>query len=219
MAKVKEIFKSIQGEGPYCGYKQLFIRFCGCNLNCGYCDTKFDTTNSKDYSISSLLSICNQADDCHSISLTGGEPLIHSDFLKELLPLCKKPIYLETNATLFENLNSVIDYISYVSADIKLPSATNLEPQWENHDNFFEIASKKELFAKIVFNNNIKDFEIEQAAALCCKYNIPLILQPMMENSALSVSPKFMQNTMNKFLTKYKNIRLIPQIHKFINVE
>ena len=40
-AIIKEIFSSIQGEGPYIGEKQLFIRFCGCNLNCAYCDTNF----------------------------------------------------------------------------------------------------------------------------------------------------------------------------------
>ena len=40
-AKINEIFSSIQGEGPVVGYKQLFIRFCGCNLNCNYCDTEF----------------------------------------------------------------------------------------------------------------------------------------------------------------------------------
>ena len=27
--------------GLYIGEKQLFIRFCGCNLNCNYCDTNF----------------------------------------------------------------------------------------------------------------------------------------------------------------------------------
>ena len=41
MTKIKEIFKSIQGEGPYIGYEQLFVRFCKCNLKCGYCDTDF----------------------------------------------------------------------------------------------------------------------------------------------------------------------------------
>ena len=40
-AKINEIFSSIQGEGPIVGYKQLFIRFCGCNLHCDYCDTEF----------------------------------------------------------------------------------------------------------------------------------------------------------------------------------
>ena len=44
-AKIKEIFASIQGEGPYVGVKQLFIRFCACNLNCDYCDTPFLPNN------------------------------------------------------------------------------------------------------------------------------------------------------------------------------
>ena len=72
MVRIKEIFESIQGEGPFIGYKQLFIRFCGCNLNCRYCDTDFDKESSKEYSIEELVSICNQKKDCHSVSLTGG---------------------------------------------------------------------------------------------------------------------------------------------------
>ena len=38
---IKEIFESIQGEGPYIGVNQLFIRFSDCNLHCKYCDTDF----------------------------------------------------------------------------------------------------------------------------------------------------------------------------------
>jgi len=40
-ANILEIFSSIQGEGIYIGYRQLFIRFSGCNLGCKYCDTDF----------------------------------------------------------------------------------------------------------------------------------------------------------------------------------
>lgn len=56
--KIREIFTSIQGEGLYIGVKQLFIRFCGCNLKCDYCDTQdipnedyleFTPTELKDY--------------------------------------------------------------------------------------------------------------------------------------------------------------------------
>ena len=73
--RVREIFASIQGEGPYIGYKQLFIRLCSCNLHCKYCDTEFDIQNSKEYSKEELLRIVNENLDCHSVSFTGGEPL------------------------------------------------------------------------------------------------------------------------------------------------
>jgi organic radical activating enzyme len=54
-AKIKEIFTSIQGEGPYIGVKQLFVRFCGCNLMCEYCDTNYDSKDSRIYTVDELL--------------------------------------------------------------------------------------------------------------------------------------------------------------------
>ena len=39
MYKVVEKFVSINGEGRKAGELSVFVRFQGCNLNCGYCDT------------------------------------------------------------------------------------------------------------------------------------------------------------------------------------
>ena len=218
MVRVKEIFTSIQGEGPYVGYKQLFIRLCGCNLNCSYCDTEFGANDSNEYSTEELIDICNSNSDCHSISLTGGEPLLHSDFIKEFGNKCELPLYLETNGTLAEKLSEVIDYITYISSDIKLPSTTGLKPLWEEHEEFFKIASQKELFGKVVFDKNINDFEIHKITHLCKKYDTQLILQPMMLGKTPSVDSDFMQEVLDKCLKVHKNTRLIPQVHKFIDV-
>lgn len=223
MAKIKEIFKSIQGEGPCIGYEQLFIRFCGCNLNCNYCDTDF--TNEKvlgEFTPEQLFEYINglELTNTHSISLTGGEPLLSYRFLKEFLPLVKdKKIYLETNATLSDELAEIIDFVDIVAADIKLKSATNLKSTLELHDKFFEIAKKKMLFAKVVFNNSITDDEIIQTANLAKKYNVELILQPQMVNDKMAVESGFVEEIFAKFLKLYKNVRLIPQVHKFINVQ
>ena len=217
--KLKELFASIQGEGPFVGYKQIFMRLCGCNLKCKYCDTDFDAINAKEYTISELLEYVKQHSDCHSISLTGGEPLLHTDFIKEFAQVSPLPTYLETNATLYKQLKSVIDCIEYVSADIKLPSATGMPAQWDIHDKFFKIANTKNLYAKVVFDLNITDDEIENICFLAKKYNIELILQPMMLGKTPSVSSEFMQLILDKSLKTYKRIRLIPQVHKFINVE
>ena len=53
--KIKEIFTSVQGEGPYVGYKQLFIRFCNCNLKCNYCDTDFSGEEYEEFDTAGLL--------------------------------------------------------------------------------------------------------------------------------------------------------------------
>lgn len=216
--KIKEIFTSIQGEGQYIGYKQVFVRFCGCNLNCNYCDTEFDSEDSKEYSAEELAEIINLNNDCHSVSLTGGEPLLHIEFLKELLPLIKIPVYLETNATLGSNLTEIIDYIDFIAADIKLPSCTGINELWEKHDKFFEISQEKNVFAKIVFDSNITEEEINSACRLGCKYNIELVLQPKMTGVKPAVGKEFIEQTLNIFLEQYKRVRLIPQVHKFLNV-
>ena len=217
-AQVKEIFTSIQGEGPYIGYKQLFIRFCGCNLSCDFCDTDYSRENSKMYTVEELLSIVNENLDCHSISLTGGEPLLNAGFLKEFLPQCPLPIYLETNATLAGELGEIIDFIDYVSADIKLPSISGGIDYWKDHEHFFEMCQHKTLFAKIIFDENITDDEISECCKLAARFGIELILQPRTTKDIQLPSIEVMREVMSKFLDKYKKVRLIPQIHKFLKI-
>ena len=226
MVKIREIFTSVQGEGPYIGYKQLFIRFCGCNLDCKYCDTDFKSENAKEYSAEELIEICKENKDCFSVSLTGGEPLLSCHFLEEFLPESPLPVYLETNGTLYIELEKIIDYVDYIASDIKLPSCTGFEPQWANHEKFFEIARRKELFAKVVFDSKITEYEIQKTVDLCHKYGIEIILQPKSElngkqskNKIISLDSEFMLKTLDKFLQKYPKVRLIPQVHKFINIE
>lgn len=223
-SKIKEIFSSIQGEGPYIGVKQLFIRFCGCNLECSYCDEnglldesylEFTPEELKNYIQDFNLKTI------HSISLTGGEPLIWANFLKEFLPMIKNKIYLETNSTLKNNLEKIIDYVDIISADIKLPSSSGIESSFAVHDEFFKTAKKynKEIFAKIVFDENILDNEISNSLKLAEKYNLPIILQPKTIGNKISPDKEKIIEVFNNFLNKYPNTRLIPQVHKFLGVE
>lgn len=220
-AKIKEIFESIQGEGPFTGYKQLFIRFCGCNLACNYCDTNFDSKASVLYTAKDLAKKIKSEYDLgkiHSVSLTGGEPLLHSDFICEFLSYIPDvKIYLETNATLAENLLKVKKMIDIISADIKLPSATGKDT-FLLHDKFLANCNGTHTFAKIVFDKNITDEEIRKCSNLAEKYNIELILQPKMSENYMVTDGLHCQNILDKFLAFRKNTRLIPQVHKFINL-
>ncbi len=216
---VKEIFESIQGEGPYVGVNQLFIRFTKCNLNCAYCDTDFKT-ELKEYTVEDLLKEAQKYKNIHSMSLTGGEPLLESEFLKEFLPKVNKKIYLETNGTLYKNLTEIIDYVDIISMDIKLSSTTNMKEMFDIHENFIKTAvkNKKEIFAKVVFDQNITNDEIIKTTQLIKKYNIEIILQPKMDGDYLKLSTDFINKIFYKFIKEYNNVRLIPQVHKFINV-
>lgn len=218
--KIKEIFESIQGEGPYVGYKQLFIRFCNCNLKCNYCDTEFSADSSfEEFNPCDLANRVNSCDKIHSVSLTGGEPLLSVEFLKDFLPLVNKKIYLETNATLADKFLEVKPFIDIVSTDIKLESATGIKNSYKFHDEFFKNCSGVETFAKIVFNSKITDFEIEKCCELAGKYAIPLVLQPEMIGDNMSVNKDFAAEILDKFVAKYNNVRLIPQVHKFLDIK
>ncbi len=218
--KINEIFPSIQGEGPVVGYKQLFIRFCGCNLNCNYCDTEF--LSGETYTSQELYTEINEKYDLetfHSISLTGGEPLLSADFLKEFLPLVqnKTKIYLETNATLPAEFEKISDFVDIIAADIKLQSSTGLDTI-KLHKEFFSHCKGIDTFAKIVFNDKITENEIDICTDFGQEFRIELVLQPEMIQDKMSVSSDFCSEILEKFTSKYKNVRLIPQVHKFIDI-
>lgn len=218
--KINEIFSSIQGEGPVVGYKQLFIRFCGCNLNCEYCDTEFNT--GTEFTPDELYKKITSEYDLktfHSISLTGGEPLLSVEFLKEFIPLVRSEvnIYLETNATLFDKIGEVKENIDIISADIKLKSSTGFD-SFVLHRKFFENCRGIETFAKIVFDENITEEEIENCIKLAEVFNLELILQPKMAGDNMTVPSEFCTEILERFTREHKNTRLIPQVHKFLNV-
>ena len=220
--RVKEIFKSIQGEGPYIGVEQIFVRFCNCNLKCNYCDTEFSPNEYfEEFSAYELADYIKKfdANKIPSISLTGGEPLLSVDFLKEFLPLVSKyKIYLETNATLPDKLQEIIDFVDIIAADIKLESSTGIKNSYQYHDKFFEISKKKECFAKVVFNEKITKEEIKLCCDLAVKHSIMLVLQPEMKGNNFAVNTDFAAEVFDEFLSLYPNTRLIPQVHKFLNV-
>lgn len=229
IAKINEIFKSIQGEGKYLGANQVFVRFSKCNLSCKFCDTPF--LEGKEYNVPTLTQKLSSFDlaKVHSISFTGGEPLMFVDFLDEFLenfkPIKEKynlKIYLETNGTLYKNLEKIVKKIDIVSMDIKLKTATGEENKFDVNDKFLKIAKNVETYIKVVFDEKIKENEIENCCKLALKYNVPLYLQP--ESSYLFNELKkqnntsFLESIHEKFLEYYKNVYLIPQVHKFLNL-
>ena len=51
------------------------------------------------------------------------------------------------------------------------------------------------------------------------KYDIEIILQPKTDGYKLDIHNTDIKQVFNRFINKYSKIRLIPQVHKFINVQ
>jgi 7-carboxy-7-deazaguanine synthase len=226
-ASIQEIFSSVQGEGLCIGQRHIFIRFSGCNLDCSFCDED-KANNFKALGIDQVVSEIenlNSGNIHNTVSLTGGEPLLHTEFLKGLLPAVSDrglKIYLETNATLTDNLNDVISYLDIIAADIKLPSVSGNSPCWDAHRNFLDIAFNKEFFVKIVVSRNIDIMDFNKAVSIIRDINldIPLVIQPETNKTGpdINISAGMLLDLQEKALKSLNNVLVIPQAHKMMGL-
>jgi len=218
-AKISEIFKSIQGEGLYLGRSQIFVRFYGCNLACGYCDTM--PVSFKEMDLADVLSAIPRDGKHHSVSITGGEPLLYVDFLEVFLPILKtrgETVYLETNGILSNSLKRIIKNVDIIAMDFKLASSTQDQDYLYEHKKFLELASKKEVFVKIVVTEGTRGVEIAKSAKIIKEINpkINLILQPQyLYEEKLSTILKDFKAVAEKYIN---NVEIIPQVHKLLGV-
>ena len=124
-ARINEIFPSIDGEANYFhqGRTSVFIRFAGCNCKCVYCDA----VKAQTYSGARIMTTeeIYQDVDRHGIrkvTMTGGEPLLQEDALREL---CSKfaangyMVTIETNGT--KMVDTFLLARAAIVMDYKLP--------------------------------------------------------------------------------------------------
>lgn len=236
-----EIFSSIQGEGKYVGCRQVFVRLEGCNLDCAYCDTENENGRHPHCMVeepagshelhayenplsaeeaAALIARVTAGVPHHSLSVTGGEPLLHVPFIRALAGRVPLPIFLETNGTLHEALVRCIDCVSYISMDIKLPGVLS-HPVWDAHARFLEIAREKDVYVKIVVAAQTPDSEVATAARIVAETapDVPLILQPVTPYGGCTApSPARLLMLQQLALTRLSDVRVIPQTHRMMNL-
>ncbi|AFY33955.1 Radical SAM domain protein [Calothrix sp. PCC 7507] len=253
-ARLIEVFSAIQGEGLNVGTRQLFIRFAFCDLRCHFCDSAHTwnapttcrierTPGLRDFEIHSnpiplpilIEWIERQNLPClhDSISLTGGEPLLHAPFLALFLPLVRSltglPIYLETGGHRPEQLAMILPYLDCVGMDLKLPSVSG-ESHWPEHAKFLQLCydAPLDVFVKIIVSDQTDPDELERSALLVADVspNIPVFLQPVTpllaseqftKSPVLAPSPEQVlvwQALMKRFVA---HVRVVPQTHKMLN--
>ncbi|HTX44252.1 MAG TPA: 7-carboxy-7-deazaguanine synthase QueE [Methanocella sp.] len=238
-APIREIFVSAQGEGPYVGYRQAFVRFPKCNLECKYCDTPKDWDSGKKcrvetipgsgefvelenpLSTEQLLGIIKAHERLHSVSLTGGEPLLYAKFIKDLKP-SKFPLYLETNMTLPDGAKEVKDVVKYVSGDFKLESQCDFKGHYEKYFNdtarSFSIlrhTSFRDCFCKVIVTGDIKKDDVLRAVDQVKDCITELILQPVTPLYGVKeATPSQLLELQEAALERVETVRVIPQTHK-----
>jgi organic radical activating enzyme len=234
---VIEIFSSFQGEGLWAGARQVFVRLGICHLRCVYCDTPESWTAARDYRVERepmsksfetrpnpatteevlrhVERLASPSD--HSVSITGGEPLLQVERLEELLPALKRPVYLETSGTLSDRLARIAAHVRYFSLDFKPPSTPGVEMDWEDFERCVRIASGSEAQVKVVVLRESPT--IEEVERLCAMlHGTPLVFTPVTPVNSSCEAPGGDRLRLLREVAEKMGVRphVIPQIHPMV---
>jgi 7-carboxy-7-deazaguanine synthase len=252
VAPIQEIFSSIQGEGIYAGARQIFVRFAHCHLQCAYCDTPMTTPDGRCmveavpgsnqwHSLESPVAEANlvalvqhfitQYGTHHSVSFTGGEPLLYKPYLQQVLPAIQQlgvKTYLETSGTQPHLLKPLLPFLDVVAMDVKLPSATKQAPRWTEHQAFYALLATSaeftgEVFVKCVFNATTTLEELAHLKTIITNPKTVIYLQPETPLTAhntitLQVDTLQLLALQAGVAQWFEDVRVLPQLHKFLQV-
>ncbi len=245
---VAEVFSSVQGEGFLAGARQIFVRLRGCDLDCPYCDTPASreadgpclaeiTPGGASEELASPLTAAQTAGlvrrlvDAagegahHSIAVTGGEPLLHAEFVAELAHQLRElnlPIMLETNGQRPDDLRRALAAVDIVSADFKLDSTMDRPVDAEARIAFLRLAQQRRLFVKMVITDAVSVAEIADAARQIASVDpaCPVFLQPVTPTRA-GISPPEAARMLELADTASRHlryVRVMPQMHRMMGV-
>jgi organic radical activating enzyme len=239
---VSEIFTSFQGEGLFAGRRHLFLRMAGCNLRCRYCDTPESLERTASCTVhgpdgatrvvpnpldakilSSLLEPFLASPGLLALAITGGEPLVQSSFLAELLRTARPPlpILLETNGTYPERLAAILPFVDVVSMDLKLSSNSGEPPFWDEHRRFLAASLGKQLYVKVPVDENTRHEEVREAARLVAAADraVVFFLQPIFSPQAvMQISAASLERFYDIASAELADVRVLPQTHRVLGV-
>ena len=228
-----EIFTSVEGEGILYGTKTLFVRLAGCPFSCFYCDTKesLPLDSGDEYSIEETCKLIdsNLQNQTYKVNFTGGDPLIQHEAVAELAKYIqskKIPTYLESSCFDQERFNHVLPYIDIVKIEFKTKDsdfvdAKHYQTLIENAMNCLKssISEKKTTYIKIVVSSKTKaeDFTklVKQIFNSISSNKINgFIIQPTYGISEPSLD--LLLNLYDLVYPYYKEVKVVPQLHKFL---
>ncbi len=228
-----EIFTSIEGEGILYGTKTMFVRLAGCPFTCFYCDTldALPMDSGNEYAIEEACNLIekNLEKNTYKVNFTGGEPLVQSEGVLEMAKYVKSkniPTYLESSCYDSKKFSQVLPFIDFIKIEFKTPEAKFVDA---NHyskliQNTLEclkisVDSNKITYIKIVVSEKteLRDFKelLDKIFNIVSKKDLTgFIIQPTygIAEPSLEKLLKFY----DLVFPFYNEIRIVPQLHKFI---
>lgn len=258
-APLIEVFHSIQGEGRFVGLPMTFVRTATCPLRCLYCDTpnsyqapaRFPvrlgvreqqesnpvTSDRAAELVWQVAKTCEQGARGMRVSLTGGEPLVFPDFVREFGRAVRQRgmrLHLETAAIDPKALDACIEQVDHLSADYKLPETLGVPANGVPlapgagygalHRQCAEIALRRgaTVDVKVMLTDKVTDPSFEQALADLgpLREKILLVLQPVTPFATVTRSvprAELQRFTANAVRAGFE-VRVLPQVHKTLQV-
>ena len=228
-----EIFTSIEGEGILYGTKTMFVRLAGCPFTCFYCDTldALPMDSGNEYTIEEACNLIekNLEENTYKVNFTGGEPLVQSEGVLEMAKYVKSkniPTYLESSCYDSKKFSQVLPFMDFIKIEFKTPEAKFVDA---NHyskliQNALEclkisVASNKITYIKIVVSakTELRDLKelLDKIFYIVSKKDLTgFIIQPTygIAEPSLEKLLKFY----DLVFPFYNEIRIVPQLHKFI---
>lgn len=212
MLDVAEMFVSINGEGTHSGQLAFFVRFCGCNLCCSYCDTMWANQPNTPRRQMTAEEIYSEilSSGILNVTLTGGEPL-NREKISELLELLARNerlyVEIETNGSIPLRPFMSLKNRPSVTMDYKLPSSGMEQAMCTEN---ITLLDKKDTLKFVA--GSIQD--LERARSIINEYGLT-------ERCAVYISPvfgKIQPSEIVEFMKKYRmnSVTLQLQMHKFI---
>jgi organic radical activating enzyme len=238
-APLYEVFSSIQGEATRVGERHLFLRLAGCDLDCAFCDTPAsrrvperarlilpeskegsDNPVPRDVLAGWIERLDDQAGPHHALVLTGGEPLLFADYLAPLAREWQGTVLLETGGHRPREMESMLDCVDVVMADIKIESTAGFLTEDTVVADFLRLAARRECAVKVVVSAHTERDEVRRVARLVERSapDAPLILQPV---SGLRFDPPrgaHLIDLQRAAMAEHLATRVIPQTHRILNV-
>lgn len=203
---INEVYASIQGEGLLVGKPALFIRIQGCNLRCPWCDQPSALSfRESSVDLEELISNIESYPHRHVI-ITGGEPLVEESLPELVRELLKRDkfVQIETNGTLWqEGLEGFVEHL-YITCSPKGVVDWHVHPKIREHAKEFKFVVDEDLSLDALFK--FRDF-LKRGC---------VVLQPEGNKK------HFLRKALNlqiRLLSLGYEVRVIPQVHKFLKLK